>query len=198
MAKFPNTVHGLSPFTCISGLQKCVRRGMEKEAMEFAVEMIHSSRTYLGWLCNRLQIICHEDLDTISQPWLVPFVATACNQAKECYKPERPGASRMMLGNAIRLMCRAKKSREGDHFNAAIGLANLLEGKAPTVEDFMLDRHTLQGKKMGRGLDHFRKEATKLVPPPEFPDSYEDEAYRLFALKEKAARVNADEPEIPF
>jgi hypothetical protein len=26
--------------------------------------------------CNRLEVICHEDLDTSAAPWLVPFVAT--------------------------------------------------------------------------------------------------------------------------
>ena len=32
----------------------------------------------------------------------------------------------MAIGNAIRLMCRASKSRIGDHFQAAIGLAILV------------------------------------------------------------------------
>ena len=63
-------------------------------------------------------------------------------------------------------MCRAAKSREGDHFAAAIGLRSLLEDFAPTILDWALDQHTLTGRKLGRGLDHFRKEGAKLVPPP--------------------------------
>jgi hypothetical protein len=38
---------------------------------------------------------------------------------------------------------------------------------------------------MGRGLDHFRSEGAKLVPPPTEPDAYENEAYRLWAIKQR-------------
>jgi hypothetical protein len=68
--------------------------------------------------------------------------------------------------STIRLMCRAAKSREGDHFAAAIGLRSLLEGFAPEIPDWANDQHTLAGRKLGRGLDHFRQEGAKLVPPP--------------------------------
>ena len=37
-----------------------------------------------------------------------------------------------------------------------------------------------------RGLDHFRKEGAKLVPPPTADDPYEDEAYRLWAIKQRS------------
>ena len=40
-------------------------------------------------------------------------------------------------------------------------------------------------KAMGRGLDHFRKEGAKLEPPPTGDDPYEDEAYRLWAIKQQ-------------
>jgi hypothetical protein len=90
------------------------------------------------------------------------------------------------VGSAIRLMCRARKSREGDHFAAAIGLRSLLEGFAPTIPDWANDQHTLAGCKLGRGLDHFRKEGAKLIPPPTADDAYEDEAYRLWAIKQRS------------
>jgi hypothetical protein len=80
---------------------------------------------------------------------------------------------------------RAAKSREGDHFAAAIGLRSMLEGFAPTIPDWALDQHTLAGRKLGRGLDHFRKEGAKLIPPPTEPDPFEDEAYRLWAIKQQ-------------
>jgi hypothetical protein len=62
-----------------------------------------------------------------------------------------------MVGNAIRMMCRSPKSRAGCHFAAAIGLRSMLEDFAPTIPDWGNDQHTLAGKKLGRGLDHFRK-----------------------------------------
>jgi hypothetical protein len=39
----------------------------------------------------------------------------------------------------------------------------LLEDLAPEIPDYALDMHTMKGKAMGRGLDHFRKEGAKLV-----------------------------------
>ena len=65
--------------------------------------------------------------------------------------------ARLMVGNVIRIMCRAPKSRAGCHFAAAIGLRSLLEEYAPAIPDWANDQHTLTGRKLGRGLDHFRK-----------------------------------------
>ena len=90
-----------------------------------------------------------------------------------------------MVGNAIRMMARAPKSRAGCHFAAAIGLRSLLEDFAPTIPDWALDQHTLNGMAMGRGLDHFRREGAKLVPEPTEPDPFIEEAYRLWALKQR-------------
>ena len=178
----PATLHGLQALACVSAMQKCIRRGMEREAMEFAVELIHTSKAFCTMVANRLEIISHEDIDTTSQPWIVPFVHTACRQACDKYDPKKLGKSRMPIGNAIRMMCRAAKSREGDHFQAAIGLANELEGKVPFIPDWAYDQHTAKGRSLGRGVDYFRKESAKLVPAPG-PDPYEEEAYRLFRLK---------------
>jgi hypothetical protein len=60
-------------------------------------------------VCKRLEIISHEDIDTQADPAIVPFVAAAVAQAMRWYDPEKIGASRMAIGNAIRLMCRAQK-----------------------------------------------------------------------------------------
>jgi hypothetical protein len=83
--------------------------------------------------------------------------------------------------------CRAKKSREGDHFGIAIDQGNLIGGKVPVIPDWALDGHTLAGKKMGRGLDYFREHSAKLVPPAA-KDEYEDEAYRMLELKAKQGK----------
>ena len=95
----PNTKNGLPALTCISAMQKSIRRGMEVEAMQFACELLSTSK-----------------------------------------------------------------------------------GFVPVIPDWALDQHTQQGKRMGRGLDHFRREGAKLIPPP-IGDRYEDEAYRLLELK---------------
>lgn len=68
-----------------------------------------------------------------------------------------------------------------------------LEGFVPTVPDFANDQHTVAGKKMGRGLDHFRKEGAKLYPKPTGHDAYIEEAYRLWGLKAKQPKAQTGE-----
>jgi replication-associated recombination protein RarA len=106
----PDTCNGLPAMACVSAMLKCIRRGLEREAMEFAVELIHSSKAFHSMVCKRLEIISHEDIDTQADPAIVPFVATAVAQAVRWYDAEKQGASRMAIGSAIRLMCRARKS----------------------------------------------------------------------------------------
>jgi hypothetical protein len=59
----------------------------------------------------------------------------------------------------------------------------LLEDFAPTIPDWANDLHTLAGKKLGRGLDHFRQEGAKPIPGPVEPDPYIEQAYRLWGIK---------------
>ena len=66
-AMIPQTKHGLAAMACVSAMQKCVWRGLEKEAMD--CEMIHTSKAF-SMICNRLEVICHEDLDTLAAPWV--------------------------------------------------------------------------------------------------------------------------------
>jgi hypothetical protein len=119
-----------------------------------------------------------------SPPHVFPFVAASLAASRERYR-KSIGEARLMIGNCIRTMARAPKSRAGCHFAAAIGLRSSLEGFAPTIPDWALDQHTLQGKAMGRGLDHFRAEGSLLIPPPTEPDAFEDEAYRLWTIKQR-------------
>jgi replication-associated recombination protein RarA len=180
----PDTKNGLPAMGCVSAMQKAIRRSLEREAMEFAVELMHTSKAFHSMVCNRLEVICHEDLDTSATPHVFPFVAASLAASRDRYG-KSIGEARLMVGNAIRMMARAPKSRAGCHFAAAIGLRSMLEGFVPTIPDWANDQHTLAGKKLGRGLDHFRNEGAKLVPPPTEPDPFEDEAYRLWAIKQQ-------------
>jgi replication-associated recombination protein RarA len=187
----PNTRGGLPAMAVLSLLQKAIRRGQERQAMEAACELMSTSKPLFSMVCKRLQVVSHEDVDTIAQPHIVPFVKASVEQAQQWYDPIKIGASCMAIGNAIRRMCRAAKSREGDHFSIAVGLRSELEGYTPVVPDFASDMHTLKGKQMKRGLDHFRHEGAKLVPAPEKPDIYENEADEMLALRQKLKQQKA-------
>jgi replication-associated recombination protein RarA len=182
MSMIPKTIHGLTPFDCISAMQKFIRRGMEREAMEVACEMGHTSKAFATWAAGRLEVISHEDVG-LACPEVIPLVKTCVEQAAAWYDADKLGKWRMPIGTAIRALCRAPKSREGDHFQAAVGLRSELEGHVPEIPDWVYDQHTYRGKAKGRGLDYFREESTRLVPAPAEKDAYEDEAYRLWEKK---------------
>jgi len=50
-----------------------------------------------------------------------------------------------------------------------------LEHCVPAIPDWANDKHTVEGTKLLRGIEHFRAEAAKLVPPPTEPDTYVEE-----------------------
>ena len=115
---------------------------------------------------------------------MFPFVAASLAASRDRYS-KSIGEARLMVGNAIRIMCRSPKSRAGCHFAAAIGLRSLLEDFAPTIPDWAIDQHTLKGKAMGRGLDHFRREGAKLVPERTEPDPSLRKCTDCGALKQR-------------
>jgi len=189
----PRTHNGLDSFVCLSAMQKCIRRGLEREAMEFAVELGHTSKGFFTMVCNRLEVICHEDIG-LADPQAVMFAMQSIDAARRHYDDKKPGKWRMMLGNALRSMSRAFKSREGDHFQAVVGVPNLEKNIEPVIPDWAYDKHTMMGRKMGRGLDHFRQESAQLVPSAP-KDQYEDEAYTLWQWKIDKTADASESPE---
>lgn len=179
----PATIHGMRPMQCVSAMQKAIRRSDAEGAMLFAAELLHTSKAFHTMVCNRLEVIVHEDIDTLKRPELVAFTHAAAQQSRDRYKQDAPGEARLIIGNVIRVLSAAPKSRAGCHFAAAIGLANAIEKRLPIVPDYAIDVHTREGKRMGRGLQHFREEGAKLIPAPTDADPYEVEAYRLWAFK---------------
>ena len=75
---------------CISALQKCIRRGLEADAMLLASELMHTSKAFHSMVCNRLEVILHEDCDVLAAPELVAFVHAAVAQSRDRYKQEKP------------------------------------------------------------------------------------------------------------
>jgi replication-associated recombination protein RarA len=78
--------------------------------MEHAVELMNTSKAFHSMVCNRLEVIGHEDLDIIAAPHVFPFVAASLAASRERYS-KSIGEARLMVGNCIRMMCRSPKSR---------------------------------------------------------------------------------------
>ena len=70
--KIPTTVHGLNLFGCLSGLQKCIRRGLERQAMLFACELGHTSKGFATAVGNGARESARrrsrKSCDTFGQP----------------------------------------------------------------------------------------------------------------------------------
>lgn len=136
----PKTKNGYSLSLCVSALQKCIRRGLEKEAGYFAIELIESG--YINYLCQRLVIISGEDLGDsqicIHALTLQQFVS---NFKKE--KKRNPDVNIIM--RLILDMCRAVKDREADDFKIYTE-EERRKGWKPEITEWMEDFHTEEGK----------------------------------------------------
>lgn len=185
----PKTKNGLGPFECMSALQKFVRRSMEREAMEVAVEMAHSGGNFPKMLTNRMKVICHEDIG-LAEPGLIELVDRCVTQAHEAgWDKNKSGKFLMPIATAILAMCRAKKSREVCHFLIVHNQQHQLGEYVPNFdehEEWIYDQHTGTGRKLGRGLEHFMEHGAKLIHTDgESPDMdpYEEEAFEWLLIK---------------
>lgn len=157
-----------------SAMQKCIRRGLEEDALFWATELDRAGFGEYVW--KRLRIICSEDVG-LASPGLPTEIRALYDNWRDQRKKkdEHHGPERLFLVHAVFLLCRAPKSRIVDH-----ALIALYEGTRPTPEipDFALDRHTLRGKRKRRGWRHFWDEGARLVGEV-LPDSWRARAEQI-------------------
>ena len=131
--------------------QRCRRRSSaawSEKRWSSRCELMHASKAFHSMVCNRFEVICHEDLDTLAAPHVFPFVATSLSASRDRHA-KSIGEVRLMVGNAMRMMARAPKSRADCHLGAAIGLRSSLENFVPTIPDWALDQHTARRPQAG-------------------------------------------------
>jgi replication-associated recombination protein RarA len=172
MTRFSNTtISGHDLTEVASAFQKSVRRGLEREALHWGIELDLSNFTEYAW--KRMRIMTSEDVG-LAEPGL-PAQIFALYQNWVDQRKKRDllhGPERLFLVHAILLLVRAKKSRIVDH--ALITMYGNHHRRE--IPDFALDKHTLRGKKLGRGVDHFFDEGITLSNRSELADEYELEA----------------------
>ena len=157
-------------YEAVSALQKCIRRSDEEGAGYWFTWLADNGFVHIA--LGRLLVIAHEDIG-LADPMAVMFVQAAVERSRDWIKAKND-SWRLSTANAVLMLCRAKKSREADHFQAAMRSRVELDPDRE-VPDFALDKHTMRGRRMGRGLEHFRREGSVLEPA--HTDRYEDEAY---------------------
>jgi len=147
----PRTKHGYSLDEVVSALQKCIRQGMEQDALYFAFELAEG---YDDYLWRRLLTIASEDIgiaDSFAAVLVGQLYENARvlnekgkNQLKDC----------LQVSHAVLYMCRAPKTRYVDDYANAVS-GRIDRGWRPDIPDCAVDMHTDRGRKLGRGEPFF-------------------------------------------
>lgn len=149
-----------------SALQKCVRRGLERDALFWATELDLSGYGEYCW--KRLRIMASEDVGQAAPDVAVRVRALYENwRDQRKLKDEKHAPERLFLVDAVMTLCRAAKSREVDH-----ALIVFYEGprERREIPDFARDRHTSSGRRQGRGWRHFWEEGARVESPGPSPE----------------------------
>jgi len=136
------THNGRDFYELLSALQKCVRRGLELEAVHFAVELEEFNPTAL-W--NRLEIIASEDVGcaNLLMPLLIENLHRSYLKSKEKLNDD---SYRLFLVNAVVCLCRSPHSRITDDLLHKV----YDENKLLPIPDFALDgKHTARCTTIG-------------------------------------------------
>lgn len=136
-------------YECASALQKSVRRGIEKDALFFGMELYGSG--YSKYLWKRIFIMVSEDVGLANPDLPQRIQALYANWQIIAEKNVNDGT--LPIIHAIVELCRSKKSRMLDHAKVWA----LFTDYRPDVPDYALDTHTRRGKRMGRNLDFFKE-----------------------------------------
>jgi replication-associated recombination protein RarA len=139
-----------TPFDeCFSGLQKTIRRGMEREALILGQELFDNG--YHAAVARRLMIIAGEDVG-LANPAVVSQVYTLCT-GYIISKKESPSGKvePLALYMAIMLLARSPKNRECDNAQI-VTIARMKAGKDSAAkvvsehEALIVDQHTERGR----------------------------------------------------
>ena len=198
MVRKLETHAGYSLYDCSSALQKAIRRGLEEEAMYWAVELWRSNFDEYMW--KRLRIISSEDVGLGSpgisaEIWsLYQMYQLQKKESKKIPGNERP-SERIFLTHAIALLCRAQKSRIIDHLQ----VFHFRQPHSPDshpVPDWAHDKHTAKGRALKRGIDHFFQDGAHLENLAGLPmeEEYKQRAHDLLRKEESEPAADQQPP----
>jgi replication-associated recombination protein RarA len=157
----------------LSALQKDIRRGNEYEAVYWGVELDSFNPKAL-W--NRLRIIASEDIG-IANP-NATLIIDVLEKQYDDFKERDKDDYRLFLIHAILYLARSPKSRLVDNLLITV----YHDKRKLEMPDDAIDKHTIRGRKMGRGYKHFF-EVGSLITNKAFEDIYESKAREILDKK---------------
>jgi len=167
----PQLKSGVAWDECLSGLQKMLRRGAEREALILAQEMFDNN--FHAAVCRRLLIIAAEDIG-LANPALVSQVYSLCTGYLIAKRDSPSGrVEPVALYMSIILLARSPKNRECDDAQI-VTIARVKAGQDSAAkvisenEAVIVDCHTERGKA------RIRAQAAEILQP------YEELAMREF------------------
>lgn len=170
------TKHGYSFFEVASAFQKSIRRCDERQAMYWAVELYESGYQKYAW--KRMLIMSCEDVGLGD-----PMTNAIIFNLKQTYDylvslKEKSLPEKLPFTQAVLQLVHSRKSRFVDLAISVYWQENAT--KMYEMPDYVFDMHTLRGKSMGRGLEHFYAEAAKIENANKMPN---EEAFEKIALE---------------
>ena len=155
-----------------SALQKCLRRGLEREALYFAAEL--ATAGFDGYVFRRLRIVASEDVG-LADPLTVILVRELYENFAVAKKAKKTGDCWLFLTHATMALSRARKSRIVDDA-CNVFYAGDRAAMRITVPDFAVDHHTQRGRSLGRSEASVYDESYRLHnEPDDLPNEYHDE-----------------------
>ena len=190
------TQKGYNFYDLLSVLQKCIRRGLEHDALFFALELeSYNDKGSKTALWNRLKVIASEDIG-LANP-LMPILTKTLY--KHYLDVKKNGSRLVFLSNAVISLCRSPKSRISDDLLNVLFLEKekgitddllnvvLLEkekGLKLEIPDYAYDMHTIKGKAKGRGKNtkegwRFFYDVSTVLDNEAFPNPYKKRLKQL-------------------
>lgn len=151
-----------------SALQKCIRQGLVEPSMYWALKLAEAN----SWICwKRLSVIAVED---VGRPLAILSVGELYRMFMTAKKMAKKGELSWDMKRAVvccaKILAESAKDRRADEFlevvvaiekNPESELLKSMENMFALVPDEAFDIHTIQGRRMGRGLLYWYEKSSR-------------------------------------
>ncbi len=145
----------------MSALIKEIRRSSAGAAVYWAHEMMTSGKIAECFMWKWLGIFAVEDMHDSAAATYVESVRSMCFSREFVMTTKQ----RHILAACVVIhLAEAHKNREATNFYQQV-LEEKDAGTRLEMPDYALDMHTQRGRKMGRNMEHYRREGARIINP---------------------------------